>query len=124
MVQDVMKGDISLATTEISKLEEKITHLESSLNNLENVVKNLQVLASEYAAEMEQEIEKEIMEGVPEEPHPPAAQRISLSELLGGIDIKEMHKDVATLQEEVNQIKNDLKNLENEFGQTKDGNEL
>lgn len=122
MVQDVMKGDISLATTEISKLEEKITHLEDSLNNLENVVKNLHVIASEYGAEMEQEVEKEIIEGA-EEPHPPAAQRISLSELLGGIDIKEMHKDVATLQEEVNQIKNDLKNLENEFGQAKDGNE-
>ncbi|XP_061932111.1 uveal autoantigen with coiled-coil domains and ankyrin repeats protein [Apis cerana] len=119
MVQDVMKGDISLATTEISKLEEKITHLENSLNNLENVVKNLHVIASEYGAEMEQEVEKEIIEGA-EEPHPPAAQRISLSELLGGIDIKEMHKDVATLQEEVNQIKNDLKNLENEFGQAKD----
>lgn len=119
----MMKGDISLATNEISKLEEKITHLESSLNNLENVVKNLQVLASEYAAEMEQEIEKEIMEGVPEELHPPAAQRISLSELLGGIDIKEMHKDVAMLQEEVNQIKNDLKNLGDEFGRTKDGND-
>lgn len=118
----MMKGDISLATNEISKLEEKITHLENSLNNLENVVKNLQVLASEYAAEMEQEIEKE-MEGVPEELHPPAAQRISLSELLGGIDIKEMHKDVAMLQEEVNQIKNDLKNLGDEFGRTKDGND-
>ncbi|XP_026297247.1 uncharacterized protein LOC113218879 [Apis mellifera] len=122
MVQDMMKGDISLATTEISKLEEKITHLENSLNNLENVVKNLHVLASEYVGEMEEEMEKEIIEGA-EEPHPPAAQRISLSELLGGIDIKEMHKDVATLQEEVNQIKNNLKELQDEFSQTKDGNE-
>ncbi|XP_026297181.1 glutamine-rich protein 2 [Apis mellifera] len=119
MVQDMMKGDISLATTEISKLEEKITHLENSLNNLENVVKNLHVLASEYVGEMEEEMEKEIIEGA-EEPHPPAAQRISLSELLGGIDIKEMHKDVATLQEEVNQIKNNLKELQDEFSQTKD----
>lgn len=118
----MMKGDISLATTEISKLEEKITHLENSLNNLENVVKNLHVLASEYVGEMEEEMEKEIIESA-EEPHPPAAQRISLSELLGGIDIKEMHKDVATLQEEVNQIKNNLKELQDEFSQTKDGNE-
>ena len=122
MMQDVIKGDIMLATVDTSKFEERFESLENALNNLDHVVKNLQLISGveEDAAGAEAGEKDEAQREYEEEQ--PITKRISLSELLGGIDIKEMHKDVATLQTEVSQMRDQLTDLNEKIAKTETGN--
>lgn len=126
MVQDVMKGDTTLATEDTSKLEERLVNLENALNNLDHVVQNLQLISDDGEVET---IKKPVTTGeeeeeaqlVQEEKQP--VRRITLSEILGEIDIRKMHQDVGNLQMEVSQMKNQLKDLNEKIDKTKTGNE-
>ncbi|CAL7944833.1 unnamed protein product [Xylocopa violacea] len=111
MVQDVIKGDATLATVDTSHLEERLDNLESALSNLDHVVKNLQIIANAEEDETELSVAVEIGEvGGDEHPHP--TKRISLSELLGGVDVKEMRDDVDLLKQKVAETKAELKRLD------------
>ncbi|CAD1473240.1 unnamed protein product [Heterotrigona itama] len=117
MMQDVMKGDVTLATADMSMFEERLENLENALNNLDHVVKNLQLISgAEQDADAEADEKDEAQRE--HEGEQPITKRISLSELLGGIDIKEMHKDVATLQTEVSQMKDQLTDLNEKIAKT------
>lgn len=129
MVQDVMKGDTTLATEDTSKLEERLVNLENALNNLDHVVQNLQLISDDGEVEAikkpvvaettgEEEEEAHLVQ---EEKQP--VRRITLSEILGEIDIRKMHQDVGNLQMEVSQMKNQLKDLNEKIDKTKTGNE-
>lgn len=129
MVQDVMKGDTTLATEDTSKLEERLVNLENALNNLDHVVQNLQLISDDGEVEAikkpvvaettgEEEEEAQLVQ---EEKQP--VRRITLSEILGEIDIRKMHQDVGNLQMEVSQMKNQLKDLNEKIDKTKTGNE-
>ncbi|XP_015436759.1 PREDICTED: uncharacterized protein LOC107192080 [Dufourea novaeangliae] len=110
MVQDVFKGDKVIADTpESSQLEERLTNLEAVLDNMENVVKNLQVIAN---------VSGEEVEPTGEEKEQPVQQRVSLSHLLGGLDIKGMHDDVTTLQKDVSTMREDIKSLQDKVTET------
>ncbi|KAF3429911.1 hypothetical protein E2986_01138 [Frieseomelitta varia] len=113
-MQDVIKGDVTLATADTSRTEERLESLENALNNLDRVVKNLQLISEEDADAEAGEKDEAQREHDGEQP----MKRISLSELLGGIDIKEMHKDVATLQTEVSQMKDQLTDLNEKVAKT------
>ncbi|XP_043584811.1 glutamine-rich protein 2-like isoform X2 [Bombus pyrosoma] len=125
MVQDVMKGDATLATEDTSKLEERLVNLENALNNLDHVVQNLQLIADDGEVEGIQNPvvaettgeEEEEAQLVQEEKQP--VRRITLSEILGEIDIRKMHQDVGNLQMEVSQMKNQLKDLNEKIDKTK-----
>lgn len=128
MVQDVMKGDTALATEDTSKLEERLVNLENALNNLDHVVQNLQLIsddgevgAIQNPVVAETTGEEEEAQLVQEEKQP--VRRITLSEILGEIDIRKMHQDVGNLQMEVSQMKNQLKDLNEKIDKTKAGNE-
>lgn len=128
MVQDVMKGDTTLATEDTSKLEERLVNLENALNNLDHVVQNLQLISDDREVEAikspviaETTGEEEEAQLVHEEKQP--VRRITLSEILGEIDIRKMHQDVGNLQMEVSQMKNQLKDLNEKIDKTKTGNE-
>lgn len=129
MVQDVMKGDTTLATEDTSKLEERLVNLENALNNLDHVVQNLQLISDDGEVEAiknpvvaettgEEEEEAQLVQ---EEKQP--VRRITLSEILGEIDLRKMHQDVGNLQVEVSQMKNQLKDLNEKIDKTKTGNE-
>lgn len=121
-----MKGDTTLATEDTSKLEERLVNLENALNNLDHVVQNLQLISDDGEVEA---IKKPVTTGeeeeeaqlVQEEKQP--VRRITLSEILGEIDIRKMHQDVGNLQMEVSQMKNQLKDLNEKIDKTKTGNE-
>lgn len=121
-----MKGDTTLATEDTSKLEERLVNLENALNNLDHVVQNLQLISDDGEVET---IKKPVTTGeeeeeaqlVQEEKQP--VRRITLSEILGEIDIRKMHQDVGNLQMEVSQMKNQLKDLNEKIDKTKTGNE-
>lgn len=128
MVQDVMKGDTTLATEDTSKLEERLVNLENALNNLDHVVQNLQLISDDGEVEAikspvvaETTGEEGEAQLVQEEKQP--VRRITLSEILGEIDIRKMHQDVGNLQVEVSQMKNQLKDLNEKIDKTKTGNE-
>lgn len=128
MVQDVMKGDTTLATEDTSELEERLVNLENALNNLDHVVQNLQLISDDREVEAikspviaETTGEEEEAQLVHEEKQP--VRRITLSEILGEIDIRKMHQDVGNLQMEVSQMKNQLKDLNEKIDKTKTGNE-
>ncbi|XP_050496443.1 glutamine-rich protein 2-like isoform X1 [Bombus huntii] len=125
MVQDVMKGDTTLTTEDTSKLEERLVNLENALNNLDHVVQNLQLISDDGEVEAikkpvvaettgEEEEEAQLVQ---EEKQP--VRRITLSEILGEIDIRKMHQDVGNLQMEVSQMKNQLKDLNEKIDKTK-----
>ncbi|CAK9805114.1 Glutamine-rich protein 2 [Anthophora plagiata] len=111
MVQDVIKGDATIGTEAPSGLDERLVNLENALNNLEDTVQNLQVIANTEDAKDENVAAGEKTDAKENE-LPSAGPRISLSQLLGGIDVKEMHQNVATLQGDVKQMKQTLKNME------------
>ncbi|KAK9300709.1 hypothetical protein QLX08_006734 [Tetragonisca angustula] len=115
-MQDVIKGDVTLATADTSRIEERLESLENALNNLDRVVKNLQLISGAEENADAEAGEKD--EAQREHEGEQAIKRISLSELLGGIDIKEMHKDVATLQTEVSQMKDQLTDLNEKVAKT------
>lgn len=119
-MQDVIKGDVTLATADTSRIEERLESLENALNNLDRVVKNLQLISGAEENADAEAGEKD--EAQREHEGEQAIKRISLSELLGGIDIKEMHKDVATLQTEVSQMKDQLTDLNEKVAKTETGN--
>ncbi|XP_076766930.1 uncharacterized protein LOC143433479 [Xylocopa sonorina] len=114
MVQDVIKGDTTLATADTSQLEERLDHLENALSNLDHVVKNLQIIANAEEDQTELSVAVEIGEASGDE-HPHPTKRISLSELLGGVDVKEMHDDVALLKQKVTEMKVELKRLDDKI---------
>lgn len=125
----MMKGDTTLATEDTSKLEERLVNLENALNNLDHVVQNLQLISDDREVEAiknpvvaettgEEEEEAQLVQ---EEKQP--VRRITLSEILGEIDIRKMHQDVGNLQMEVSQMKNQLKDLNEKIDKTKSGNE-
>lgn len=125
----MMKGDTTLATEDTSKLEERLVNLENALNNLDHVVQNLQLISDDGEVEAIQNPvvaettgeEEEEAQLVQEEKQP--VRRITLSEILGEIDIRKMHQDVGNLQMEVSQMKNQLKDLNEKIDKTKAGNE-
>ena len=106
MVQDAIKGGTNVPAGDSSQFEDRLTNLETALNNLDQTVKNLQMIASINGEE-----EETVADGETLQP----SQRISLTQLLGGINVVEMHKDVETLQAEVSKIRDELDNLK---GQT------
>lgn len=121
MVQDVIKGD---AIIEPSHLEDRLATVENSLKNLDQVVKNLQIIAK---MDTDEGAEAVVAETGEEREHPESeqpVQRISLSQLLGGIDIKGMQKDVTTLQTEVTELKAKLKGLNEKITTLETGNKL
>ncbi|XP_017797557.1 PREDICTED: uncharacterized protein LOC108578690 [Habropoda laboriosa] len=118
MVQDVIKGDTTIATGGGSPdLDDRLVNLENALNDLEQVVQNLQVIANGEEGEGEKAAAGDTSDAKEDE-HPSAGPRISLSQLLGGIDVKEMHQNVATLQKDVKQMKETLKNTEEKIKKT------
>ena len=110
MVQDAIKGGTDVPAEDSSQFEDRLTNLETALNNLDQTVKNLQLIASVDGEEEEMVAYRETQQ---------PSQRISLTQLLGGVNVAEMHKDVETLQAEVSQIRGELDNLK---GQTGTGN--
>lgn len=124
MVQDVIKGETAIAVEGTStNVEERLANLETTLSNLDQLVRNLELFASQEedeTGEMGGELNVEEQEQLP-------ANRLSINQLLGGIDVKEMHNDVVTLQNEVAQMRNDLKSLNEKtanVGITGNGNSL
>lgn len=119
MVQDVFKDDKIVASEEPSQLEERLTNLERVLNNLENTVRNLEVIANVTDEDGEEAVagtktardEKEIG----------AQPRVSLSQILGGIDVREMQENVTKLQKNVSTMRGDLKNLREKVAEIQTG---
>ncbi|XP_076664147.1 uncharacterized protein LOC143366725 isoform X2 [Andrena cerasifolii] len=107
MVQDAIKGGTDVPVEEPSQLEDRLKNLETALNNLDQTVRNLQVIAS-----IDGEEEETVADGETQQP----SQRISLTQLLGGINVAEIHKDVETLQAEVSTIRGELDNLKGQTG--------
>ncbi|XP_053976484.1 glutamine-rich protein 2-like [Hylaeus volcanicus] len=109
MVQDVLKGDHAIEMEEPSYLVERLANLENSLNTLDQTVKNLQIIANVS----DEEGEEAVVGGTTTEKQETQlpAQRISLGQLLGGIDVKEMHQEVQALRQDVSKMRGDLKNL-------------
>ncbi|XP_076227323.1 uncharacterized protein LOC116429748 [Nomia melanderi] len=111
MVQDVFKDDkiVEAAPEEPSRLEERLTNLERVLNNLENTVRNLEVIADVTDEGGEGAVTG--TETARDEKEIGVQPRVSLSQILGGIDIKEMQENVTKLQKNVSTMRGDLKNL-------------
>lgn len=107
MVQDAIKGGTDVPAEGSSQFEDRLTNLETALNNLDQTVKNLQVIAS-----VDGEEEETFGDGETQQ----LSQRISLTQLLGGINVAEMHKDVEKLQAEVSQIRGELDKLKGKIG--------
>nr|XP_003705842.1 PREDICTED: uncharacterized protein LOC100883897 [Megachile rotundata] len=114
MMQDVLKGETTVVAAagseaDTSTLENRLSNLERELDTLSQVVKNLQIISDKG----EEEGEETEVGGAPatskDEGQP--AHRISLSQLLGGIDVKQMSQDVSTLQAHVAQMKDELHGL-------------
>ncbi|XP_076647145.1 uncharacterized protein LOC143355862 [Halictus rubicundus] len=121
MVQDALKGDQIVAGTSgvPSQLEERLTNLESVLNNLESTVQNLEIIANSTT-----EGGEEPFTGAhPTKPEKEAGiqPRVSLSQILGGVDIKEMHEQVTTLQKDVSKMRDDLKHLSEQVAEVHTG---
>lgn len=123
MVQDVLKGDKEIvATTDTSQLEGRLMAIENSISTLDQTVKNLQLIAN-VAGEDEEDIVGTVGDtGMEREETPHPAQRISLSQLLGGINVTEMHEDLTSLQKEVANIRGDLNMLQKQMEAALPGN--
>lgn len=120
MMQDVMKGDISFEGEETSPLEDRLVNVETDLENLNRIVKNLQIISDSAEDNGEEILLQEAPAAAKENGQP--AQRVSLSQLLGGIDVKQMNQDVATLQGQVAQMKDELQDLNEKIHKSKSGN--
>nr|XP_033322686.1 myosin-4-like [Megalopta genalis] len=111
MVQDVLKGDVAVeGTTEVpQELEERLTNLERVLNNLESTVQNLEIIANVTVEDAEEPLARP--QTAKPEAEPGLQPRVSLSQILGGVDVKDMHEQMITLQKDVSKMRDDLKNL-------------
>ncbi|XP_026674704.1 glutamine-rich protein 2-like [Ceratina calcarata] len=120
MVQDVIKGDATLPVGDdmSSPLDERLVNLENAVDNLDQVVKNLQIIAGE-AEGLEGERTEGTEEGRAEDAPEHTQKRISLTQLLGGIDIKQMQNDVTTLKVDVSRMKDEMKQVQGKIAKTK-----
>ncbi|XP_034195382.2 uncharacterized protein LOC117611545 isoform X1 [Osmia lignaria lignaria] len=117
MMQDVMKGDISFEGEETSQLDDRLANVEIDLENLNRIVKNLQIISDSAEDNGEEILLQEAPSTAKENGQP--GQRVSLSQLLGGIDVKQMNQDVASLQGQVTQMKEELQNLNTKIHKSK-----
>ncbi|XP_046141438.1 glutamine-rich protein 2-like [Osmia bicornis bicornis] len=122
MMQDVMKGDISFEGEETSQLDDRLANVETDLENLNRIVKNLQIISDSAEDNGEEILLQEAPVTAKENGQP--TQRVSLTQLLGGIDVKQMNQDVATLQGQVTQMKEELQNLNIKIHKSKSEHEL
>ncbi|XP_076249340.1 uncharacterized protein LOC143188783 [Calliopsis andreniformis] len=113
MVQDILKGDKQIvAAGDTSEFETRITNLETALDAMDNTLKNLQVIASGADGEEESRDTSS-----PKDDAQQPSQRISLSQLLGGINITEMHETLVSLKKEVSNIHADLNAIKETISQ-------
>ncbi|XP_076627618.1 uncharacterized protein LOC143344903 [Colletes latitarsis] len=108
MVQDVLKGDQIETMEEPSQFEERLMNIEDNLNNLDQAMKNLQIIVH-MSEEEGTEIVRETT--ADKEETQMSTQRVSLSQILGGVDIKQMKEDVQGLQQDVSTIRDDLNSI-------------
>ncbi|XP_076299008.1 uncharacterized protein LOC143217998 isoform X3 [Lasioglossum baleicum] len=111
MVQDAVKGDQTIegGSEAPPYLEERLTNLETVLNNLESTVQNLEIIASTAIEDGEEPVIG--THATKPEKEGNLQPRVSLSQILGGVDVKEMHEQVTTLQKDVLKMRDDLKLL-------------
>ncbi|XP_078052117.1 uncharacterized protein LOC144478238 [Augochlora pura] len=116
MVQDVLKGGMAVGGTSEAPqgFEERIANIESLLNNLESTVQNLEIIANVSVDDAEESLAKP--QAAKPETESGLQPRVSLSQILGGVDIKEMHGQIVTLQKDVTKMRDDLKNLNQKVG--------